>query len=158
MTDFWTGGSGPIDWQARLEAAQRNAKGDPITGTFYVLDGGRYQLFRKGVVIEEYGNQIAIAFDAATRQVLKHGDPDQVEKYAINARKAYIEREDDIRHLVPTLVVVWMPPGFDPEEINKVLADPAYLLELMERAQRVRRLGDGGSKKLPDITPKGDKP
>lgn len=153
--DFYRGGSGPVDWNAKLNEARRNARGDPITGTFYVLDGSRYQLFKDGRVIEEYGSQIAIAFDAATRQVLKHGDPEQVEQYAITARKEYVQREDDIRHLVPTLMVVWMPPGFDPEEINRVLADPAYLLKLMEQAQKVRQLTDGGDPKLPPDHPQG---
>jgi hypothetical protein len=118
--DFYRGGSGPVDWNAKLHEARRNARGDPITGTFYVLNGSRYQLLRPGRVVEEYGNQIAIAFDAATRQVLKHGDP-----------------------------------GFDPDEINRVLADPAYLLELMEKAQKVRQLTDGGDPKLPPDHPQG---
>jgi hypothetical protein len=139
---FIDGGSGPVDWPSKLREAQRNARGDPLTGAFYVLDDDGYQLFQDGKVVEECGQQVAIAFDAATRQVLKHGDPEQVEQYAINARKAYVEREDDIRHLVPTLAVVWMPPRFDPEEINRVLVNPIYLLELMAKAQKVKRVGD----------------
>jgi len=132
------------DWPEILQRAQKRSHGDPVTGAYYTLDGN-YQLWHKGKTTD-VGPQIAIAFDAATRQVLKHGKPDEVERYAINARKAYIQREDDIRYLVPTLMVVWMPPGYDADEINRVLANPAYLLKLMSAAQKVKHLETGDAK------------
>jgi hypothetical protein len=154
MTNFYTGGSGPIDWPRILEQAQKRSTGDPVTGEYYILDGGQYQLFQGEKPVRECGNQIAVAFDAATRMLLKHGDPEEVEQYAITARKAYAKREDDIRHLAPTLVVVWMPPGFDPEEINRVLANPAYLLKLMAKAQKIQHLeGDAGQSSSPPALP-----
>lgn len=114
-------------WFDRLNEA-KSRLGDPLTGECYVLKDGEYWCGQK-----RCGDQIVIAFDASTNQTLKHGLPEEVEQYAINARKSYSQREDDIRLLPPALVVVRMPRLFDDDSINRVLRSPRYLAELMKK-------------------------
>lgn len=142
----WYRGPDP-NWHAKLQAAQAGAYGDPVTGETYEHAAGGYNVVRiekGGVVAEFIGPKIAIAFDGSTNLVIKHGAPEDVERYAKAARREYTGRDDDINQLPRTLGVIHMPEGFPAREINLVLADPKYMVELIRQAEKALEVSEDG--------------
>lgn len=89
--------------------------------------------------------RLAIAFDismpnpdndelARAREaiLMKHGSPEEVTKWAVDARARYAGLGTDIgRQMANGLRVVTFPPDFPCEEINRCLNNSGYLGEML---------------------------
>lgn len=98
----------------------------------YKYEDGRYNLFDEDLnkIVASY-EQVAFCYDAKHSVLIKHGEPEKVEKYFSNMVKLY--SKFGLQDVAADQELLILPNGFPVEEINKCLDICDYIGILAKR-------------------------
>lgn len=87
-------------------------------GSYYLLEDHKNLRGEHDIILMT--DQVAIAFDAETNTMLKHGAPDAVKKWMA-------DNKDKTPGLFADIQVMTLPRGMPVDEINRVLSTSGYI-------------------------------
>lgn len=103
--------------------------------SYYALEGGIYafyEIVNEVPVCKWRGNRVAVAFDSQHLTFYQVGRPEEVMAWATERRRELRQSADN--YAADHLAVAFCPTQHDPAELNRLLANPGYVVTFLRKA------------------------